>query len=99
MDKALVRSVIPYVLGLTIAIVLYAYTGTFEYTPRPGTLGPDVWPRFAILLMGASCLFELTRRLIVGNKDAAGFMEAFDREPQQEGSQQPIYLHLVAGGI
>jgi putative tricarboxylic transport membrane protein len=56
MDKALIRSVMPYAVGLALAIALYIYAGTFEYAPRPGQLGPETWPRLAILLMGASCV-------------------------------------------
>ena len=74
------------------------YAGTFDYAPRPGQLGPDVWPRLAILLMGASCLFEISRRLIAGNQDATGFLEAFDREPDVE-EKQPVYPRLLIGGI
>ena len=98
MDKALLRSIGPYVVGLAIATALYIYAGTFEYTARAGELGPDVWPRLAILLMGASCLWELTRRLFIANKDAAGFLEAFDHEPEAE-EPQPVYPRLVIGGI
>lgn len=98
MDKALYRSIGPYLIGLLLALALYVYSGTIDYTPRPGALGPEVWPRLAILLMGASCLFELTRRLIIGNRDATGFMEAFDREPEQE-DRGPVYPSLVVGGI
>ena len=98
MDKALFRSIAPYVVGLVIAALLYAYSGTIEYTPRPNVLGPEVWPRLAILLLGGSCLFEITRRLIAGNKDATGFMEAFDRETEQEEAQ-PVYAHMLIAGI
>ena len=98
MDKALFRSIVPYAVGLAIAAALYLYAGTFDYAPRPGQLGPDVWPRLAILLMGGSCLFEISRRLIIGNQDAAGFMEAFDREPEVE-EKQPVYPRLLIGGI
>jgi putative tricarboxylic transport membrane protein len=98
MDKALFRSIAPYVVGLAVAGALYIYSGTFEYTPRPGALGPEVWPRLAILLIAASCLFELTRRLIIGGKEATGFMEAFDREPQTKQAQ-PVYPRLVIGGV
>ena len=98
MDKALFRSVLPYAVGLAIAVALYLYAGTFVYSPRPGQLGPETWPRLAILLMGGSCLFELSRRLIVGNKDATGFLEAFDREPDTE-EKQPVYPRLLIGGI
>jgi hypothetical protein len=98
MDQVLFRSIVPYAVGLAIAAVLYLYAGTFDYAPRPGQLGPGVWPRLAILLMGGSCLFEISRRLIVGNQDAAGFLEAFDREPEVE-DKQPVYPRLLVGGI
>jgi len=97
MDKALFRSVLPYAVGLAIAVALYLYAGTIVYSSRPGQLGPETWPRLAILLLGASCLFELTRRLIVGNKDATGFLEAFDREVAEE--KQPVYPRLLISGI
>jgi hypothetical protein len=98
MDQVLFRSIVPYAVGLAIAAVLYLYAGTFDYAPRPGQLGPEVWPRLATLLMGGSCLFEILRRLIVGNQDAAGFLEAFDREPEVE-DKQPVYPRLLVGGI
>jgi len=98
MDNALFRSVVPYAVGLAIAVALYVYAGTFVYSSRPGQLGPDVWPRLAILLMGASCVWEIARRLIAGNQDAAGFLEAFDREPGIEEAQ-PVYPRLLIGGI
>jgi hypothetical protein len=98
LDKALFRSVLPYAVGLLIAVALYLYAGTIVYSARPGELGPETWPRLAILLLGGSCLFELSRRLIVGNRDATGFLEAFDREPDVE-DQQPVYPRLLIGGI
>ena len=98
MDKALFRSIVPYVIGLAFAIALYIYAGTIDYAPRPGQLGPEVWPRLAILLMGGSCVFEISRRLIAGNQDATGFLEAFDREPDED-DKQPVYPRLLIGGI
>lgn len=98
MDKVLIRSIAPYVVGLIIAALLYAYSGTIEYAPRPHTLGPEVWPRLAILLLAGSCLFEIGRRLIAGNKDATGFMEAFDRETEAEPTQ-PVYPRMLIAGI
>lgn len=98
MQKSLLRSILPYVVGFGIAVALYIYIGQVEYTPRAGALGPEVWPRLAILLMGASCLFELGRRLIAGNRDAAGIIEMFDREPHTE-QPEPVYPKLLIGGI
>lgn len=98
MDKALFHSIVPYAMGLAVAAALYLYAGTFEYAPRPGQLGPEMWPRLAILLMAGSCLFEISRRLIIGNQDASGFLEAFEREPEVE-QKQPVYPRLLIGGI
>lgn len=98
MDKALFRSIVPYAVGLVIAAALYIYAGTFVYSARPGQLGPEVWPRLAIFLMGASCVFEISRRLIAGNQDATGLLEAFDREPDSE-EKQPTYPRMLIGGI
>ena len=98
MDKPLFRSIVPYAVGFAIAVALYIYAGTFVYTPRAGQLGPETWPRLAILLMGTSCVFEISRRLIVGNQDASGFLEAFDRQPDVE-DKQPVFPRLLIAGI
>jgi len=98
MQKSFFRSILPYVVGLGIAVALYIYAGTVEYTPRGHELGPEVWPRLAILLMGASCAWELSRRVIAGNRDATGFIEVFDREPHAEEAES-VYPRLLIGGI
>ena len=98
MQNALFRSILPYVVGLGFAVALYIYAGMFEYTHRGRELGPDFWPRLAILLMGASCLWEIGRRIIAGNKDATGLIEAFDREPDAQ-EKDPVYPALLIGGI
>jgi putative tricarboxylic transport membrane protein len=98
MQQAMLRSVVPYIVGLIFSVALYIYIGTIDYPARPGQLGPETWPRLAILLMGASCLFELGRRVIAGNKDATGIIEALDREPDAE-EPQPTYPKLLIGGI
>jgi putative tricarboxylic transport membrane protein len=98
MDKAVLRSIGPYAAGLVISIALYIYAGTISYEHRANELGPDVWPRLAILLMGASCLYELARRFIAGNKDAAGIMEVFEREEDVE-EKPPVHLSMLIGGI
>mgnify|MGYP000199713683 CR=1 FL=1 len=98
MDKVMVRSIAPYLIGLLISLGLWIYSGTIDYTARPGELGPAVWPRLAILLMGASCLFEITRRLLVKNEDATGFLEAFEKEEEKE-APEPVHLRMLIGGI
>jgi len=98
MNITLLRSITPYLVGLAIAAALYIYSGTIEYTARGQSLGPEVWPRLAILLLGASCLFEIVRRLIVGNRDATGFLEAFERDDEPTEAE-PVYPKMLIGGI
>ena len=98
MNITLLRSIVPYLIGLTIAAALYIYSGTIEYTSRGQNLGPEVWPRLAIFLLGASCLFEIVRRMIVGNRDATGFLEAFERE-DEPAEPEPVYPRMLIGGI
>ncbi len=99
MQNALLRSILPYLVGLGIAVALYIDAGTIDYTPRGHELGPDAWPRMAIALMGASCLWEIGRRLLAGNQDATGFIEAFDREPLETEEKAPVYPRLLIGGV
>ena len=40
MDKALFRSIVPYAVGLAVALALYIYAGTIVYSPGPASLGP-----------------------------------------------------------
>ena len=61
MDKGAIRSILPYVVGLAVAVVLYILARQIEYTPRPDMLGPDFWPKVAIGLMAVVCLFEIVR--------------------------------------
>lgn len=98
MDKVMVRSMGPYLIGLLISVGLWIYSGTIDYTARSGELGPAVWPRLAILLMGASCLFEMARRILVKNEDATGFLEAFEKEEEKE-EPAPVHMRMLIGGI
>lgn len=97
MLKGSIRSLLPYVVGLAIAVALYVYAGQFEYSPRPGQLGPDAWPRMVIALLGFSCLYEMGRRLLVTDKDATGVIDAFDRSDDGEPPAASYPLLLVGG--
>ena len=39
MQQALLRSLLPYIVGLAIAVALYIYAGTIEYTHRGTSSG------------------------------------------------------------
>ena len=74
------KPALPYVLGLVIAAVLFVLAGQINYTPRGDQLGPDFWPRVAIGLMEAVCLYEIIRVFVTGGSESEvqGIAERLD---------------------
>jgi putative tricarboxylic transport membrane protein len=97
MNQNSLRAILPYALGLALAVVLYVYAGQIDYAPRADELGPAVWPRLAIVLMGASCTFEIVRKLAGSRVEARGIAEMLDRESGMDGEKR--YPLLLIGGI
>jgi hypothetical protein len=97
MDKTAFRSTLPYLVGLAVAALLYMSARQIEYTPRPGALGPDFWPKAAIALMATVCLFEIVRGLLGFKNEAQGVAEVLEAEEPEEKAQ--TYPWLLAGGI
>ncbi len=54
MQRNLIRSTLPYAVGLAVAALLFYFARHIEYSPRGGALGPDFWPRTVIGLMAAA---------------------------------------------
>jgi putative tricarboxylic transport membrane protein len=97
MSPPLIRT-LPYVVGLAVAAGLFVYLGHIDYTPRPGHLGPEAWPRAAVALMAAACLFEIVRIGLGGNavaQNAADEIEATTEAP----SEEPKFPLLLLGGV
>ena len=92
------KSILPYLAGLVLAGVLFVIAGHIGYTPRAGQLGPDTWPKLAIVLMGAACAFEIVRRLIIGTALTRGVVDllAHDADDEEASSVRPA---LLIGGI
>jgi putative tricarboxylic transport membrane protein len=97
MTSSLLRSILPYIIGAAVAAALFAYTGYIDYTPRPGQIGPATWPRLAIALMAASCLFEIARRIATKNAVTTGLVEALERDEPTE--RETRYPRSLVGGI
>jgi putative tricarboxylic transport membrane protein len=98
MGQRSLRAVLPYLVGLAIAIALFVYAGQIDYTPRAGELGPAFWPRLAIGLLAASCAFEILRNLAGSARaEAHGITDAFDHEA--EADDAPKFPALLVGGI
>ena len=96
MGKGAIRSAFPYFVGLAVAAILFVIARDIQYTPRPGILGPGVWPKMAIVLMAVVCLFEIVRRLAGGRIEASGIADIFEQDGDEES---PSYPRTLAGGI
>lgn len=97
MDKAAIRSTLPYVVGLAIAAVLFHFARQIEYTPRGNSLGPDFWPKIAIALMAVVCLFEIARGLLGLKSETHGVADALEQEEAEEPTE--TYHVLLIGGV
>jgi hypothetical protein len=101
MDSSAIRSALPYFVGLAVAATLFHYAGQIQYTPRPGLLGPDFWPKAVIGLMAAACLFEIARIFAGLKSEAHGVAESIEEEDAVDGAAQPpkTYPLLLIGGV
>lgn len=91
---------LPYAVILLGAMFFWFVAGQIDYAHRPGALGPDFWPKAAILLIGLVCAYEITKALIVGRlADARGLAAALgsDDEINEEGEALRHKGLLVAG--
>lgn len=98
MSMAQLKSIAPYAAGLALAGALFVYTGHIAFTPRTGQLGPDVWPRIAILMMAVACTFEIVRRVVIGatlTRGVADLLEQSGDEPDAAAT----HPWMLAGGI
>lgn len=97
MERSTIRSTLPYVVGLAVSALLFYFARGIEYTPRPGALGPDFWPRIVIGLMAAACLFEIARIFLGLKGEARGVADALETAEAEEPEKK--YPWLLVGGI
>jgi putative tricarboxylic transport membrane protein len=96
------KASLPHVLVLIVGIVLYQQASNVSYTPRPGQLGPDLWPKIAVGLIIAGAFVEIVRRLMSGEKSSElravvdTLTEGVDDGTPADAPRQPL---LLAAGI
>jgi putative tricarboxylic transport membrane protein len=99
-DRTRIWGALPYAVLLAAAAVFYAIAGDMEFQAQPGTLGPDFWPKAALVLMGLVCLYEIARALLFGKAvethGIAHVLEGDEAEEEEEAPRRPVLL--VAGG-
>lgn len=97
MPNGAIRNAFPYVVGLAVAAVLFHFARGIDYTPRPGMLGPDFWPKMAIGLMAVVCLFEIVRSFAGLRTATQGVAEELEKDEDEENA--PKFRRLLIGGI
>jgi putative tricarboxylic transport membrane protein len=90
---------IPYALVGTASGYLYYVATNFEFHRRAGTLGPDFWPEAILILMIATCIFEIVRIALSPRSDApiASVLEDMVEESAEAESgaeSHPVLLLL-----
>ncbi len=92
---ARLRASLPYAAVLVAAVALYALAGRFQYAPKPGQLGPDVWPKAILALAIAVCALQIAWQMLrpVADRTPAAVAQA---EAEQEAP--PRLPHLLAAG-
>lgn len=56
-----IKQIAPYTMLIIGGLVLYHSVDQIYYTPMPGQIGPDVWPKILLTLMMLVCVFEIFR--------------------------------------
>lgn len=54
----------PYAAVLAVAAVLLNVASGFDFEPRPGALGPDVWPKAILLAAIAVCVWHIAAAFV-----------------------------------
>lgn len=58
------KAAAPYAALLAGAAYLFRDASRFAYSPRPGELGPDFWPKAILVLLMLACGWELVARIV-----------------------------------
>jgi putative tricarboxylic transport membrane protein len=85
-----------YAVILCCAAYLYYLTQHFQFEFVPGRVGPDAWPKIVLVLLLATCIWQIARILIFG---AAPTASADDELPLVEGEGDYTHLALLAIGV
>ena len=91
------KGALPYAALAAGAAYLYGRAAHFEYSPRPGELGPDVWPRAILVLLIGICAWEVLRRLFFAGAAVPAPHPAADAA--DDADEAPRHLPLLLGGI
>jgi putative tricarboxylic transport membrane protein len=90
MTRVKLKAIAPYAVIFLIALVFYVIAGETEYVARPGSLGPDFWPKVLLALTMLACIYEIFRNSFPSRERA-------DAERTQANDVRGAPPSLVAG--
>src|SRR5688500_4929013 len=95
------RRVLPHGVMLAVSCWLF-WASTRIDVETGGRIGPAVWPRAVIVLMGLLCVYEIVKRLVVRTEfDAKGLLSGAANVPSPlgEGQGEGSNHRMLFGGI
>jgi putative tricarboxylic transport membrane protein len=80
----------PYVIVLAIAGMLYRSASRIDYFAPAGRIGPDFWPKMVLILMIATCVYEIVKiGLFSKESSASGVLQTLSASPPTDESHPP----------
>jgi len=91
------KKIVPYVIILLLSGYFYDLAGRFQFSAKPGHLGPDFWPKMLLVLAMVACLYEIIKTAfflkMAPSKEGAGEAAA------KAASKKKTYPGLLVIGI
>ena len=86
-----------YIIILGVAIYFWIVAENFQYERVPGRIGPDAWPKIVLVLMIATCLWQIARVVIFGAQPVPA--DEADEEAPIVPPDAGNFVHLAWIGI
>ncbi len=96
----------PYVIVLAIAALLYRSASGIDFFAPAGRIGPDFWPKMVLILMIATCVYEIVRIGVFSHDDpVSGVLQTLSASPPAAethlppaaGGERTYLVRLVLG--
>jgi hypothetical protein len=100
--KARLIRVMPYVLLLVATVYFYYLSTNIRFPAHGSRIGPDFWPKIILLLLGATCAYEIIKNLLVAKpRDVTGVLQTLTAAAGEDdaSAQGQSYPALLAAGM
>jgi ABC-type Na+ efflux pump permease subunit len=96
------KKILPYALVLVATVYLYYLASNIQSASGDGRIGPDFWPKIILLLLGATCAYEIVKNLLFDKPRAVeGMLSTLTAGSGMEDAadEGQNYPYLLAAGI